>query len=503
MTGLWSNIMAERQRPPLPAVIPDRTWLTWSVAISLFIALTRIIALRHTTLDLLPDEAQYWSWSRHFAFGYFSKPPVIAWLIAATTHLFGDQEWGVRLAAPLVHAGTGIAIGLLGRAMFNARVGFLACILYATLPGVTYSGLVISTDVPLLFFWAVALLAMWKLLAKPQWSWAVVLGLAFGLGMLSKYAMAYFLLGIGVVAATTPRAIWAASLRYFGLAAVIGLAVVAPNLAWNASHGWATFDHTAANANWGEGGLHADEVLLFAGAQFGVFGPILTVALIVRIAFWRKDPPVALERFLLAFTVPVLVLMILQSGVSRAHANWAAVSYVAGTLLVVGWLDRIERSLWLRISLILQVALFAAFTILFADPNAVKLGKTLNIFHQMQGWKSLSQIIERHLFTMPMDISVAADDREVMAELDYYLRPRSFPLVIATGKGPPGNQYELEDAVTDETGKHVLLIARTPDRHDVLDRFADHKLLEEWTIGAGQGRFRKYYIYELTGFQAP
>jgi hypothetical protein len=510
MTGLWLNIMAERRRPPapaaipaLPAVIPDRTWLTWSVAISLFIALTRIIALRHSTLDLLPDEAQYWSWSRHFAFGYFSKPPVIAWLIAATTHLFGDQEWGVRLAAPLVHAGTGIVIGLLGRAMFNARVGFLVCILYATLPGVTYSGLVISTDVPLLFFWAVALLAVWKLLATPRWSWAVVLGLAFGLGILSKYAMAYFLLGIVVVAATTPRARWTASLRYFALATGIGLAVIAPNLAWNAAHGWATVGHTAANANWGEGGVHAYEVLMFAGAQFGVFGPILLVALIVRIALWRKDPPIAAERFLLAFTVPVLVLMILQSGASRAHANWAAVSYVAGTVLAVGWLDRIERSLWLRVSLILQVAFFAAFTILFADPDTLRLGKTLNIFHQMQGWRRLSQIIERHVYTLQPDISVAADDREVMAELDYYLRPRPFPLVIAVGNGPPGNQYELEDAVTAETGKHVLLIARTPDRHDVLDRFAGHKLLEEWAVSAGPGRLRKYYVYDLTGFQAP
>ena len=84
--------------------------MVWAVGVSLMIALTRILALRHSSLDLLPDEAQYWSWSRHLAFGYFTKPPAIAWLIRATTALAGDDEWAVRLSAPLIHALTGIAI---------------------------------------------------------------------------------------------------------------------------------------------------------------------------------------------------------------------------------------------------------------------------------------------------------------------------------------------------------------------------------------------------------
>ena len=102
--------------PAEPIEIPDRTWTVWAMSINLFIAFTRVLALRRSPLDLLPDEAQYWSWSRHLAFGYFSKPPVVAWLISATTALAGNDEWGVRLAAPLVHAATGIVIALIGRA---------------------------------------------------------------------------------------------------------------------------------------------------------------------------------------------------------------------------------------------------------------------------------------------------------------------------------------------------------------------------------------------------
>src|ERR1700761_2008747 len=144
MTAKSSKSMADRKtrptpKPAEPIEIPPRTWMVWSISINLFIAFTRLLALRNSPFDLLPDEAQYWSWSRHLAFGYFSKPPLIAWLIAGTTKLGGDAEPFVRLGAPLLHAATGIVLCFLGRAMFGARAGFFAAILYATLPGVSFS----------------------------------------------------------------------------------------------------------------------------------------------------------------------------------------------------------------------------------------------------------------------------------------------------------------------------------------------------------------------------
>ncbi len=494
--------MAERAATP-PLEIPDRTWMVWAISINLFIAFTRVLALRRSSLNLLPDEAQYWSWSRHLAFGYFSKPPMIAWLIRATTSLVGNDEWAVRLGAPLVHAATGIVVGFLGKSMFGARVGFFSALLYATLPGVTFSGLIISTDVPLLFFWALALFAAWHILiGQKSWIWPIVLGLALGFGFLSKYAMGYFLLGFATYAAfgawPRVRTHW----PRLAVALVVAMAIIAPNIYWNAVHGWATVGHTAANANWEQGGgLHLVEALQFAGAQFGVFGPVLLVALAARLVLWRRNPPDGAERFLLAFAVPVLVLMIVQSGISRAHANWAAVAYVSATVLVVGWLERIHTTWPIRLSLALQVLAFGGFTLLFAGSIPVRLSKEFDIFHQMRGWSALGERVWQRMGAMPADVSVAADDREVMAELDYYLRGRPFPLVMATGKGPAGNQYELDDAITPQTGARVLLIARFPDRHDILNRFQEHALSDVWGISAGDKRERQYYVYQLSGFK--
>jgi 4-amino-4-deoxy-L-arabinose transferase-like glycosyltransferase len=492
--------MTDRKAAPLE--IPDRTWTVWAIAISLFIALTRLLALRTGALDLLPDEAQYWSWSRTLAAGYFSKPPVVAWLIGATTALLGDDgEFAVRLAAPLIHAATGIVVALLGRDLFSARVGFWAALCYATLPGVDFSALIISTDVPLLFCWALALFALWRLLGQPSRIWAVLLGVAIGLGFLSKYAMGYFLIGMIVLTATEPISMWRGAGRWLLLALFVAVAIVLPNILWNARHGWATVGHTAANADWSAFGLHIQETMAFAAAQFGVFGPILMAAFIVRVALWRRYPPYDQERFLLAFSLPVLLLMIIQSGISRAHANWAAVTYVPATILVVGWLDRIGRDWIVKLSAVLQLALFAAFTILFAGALSVRLPKALDIFHQMRGWRSLAELALGRIDKMPSGTSLAADDRETMAELDYYTRYRTFPLVMAVGAGPAGNQYEAERAIDPQTGAHALLVSRDADRADILDRFAQHQLLEEWTVRAGPGRLRHYYVYELSGYR--
>src|ERR1700739_722054 len=65
----------------------------------------RLLWLALQPADLFPDEAQYWIWSQQLALGYYSKPPLVAWLIALTTGVLGDSEFAVRLAAPPLHAG--------------------------------------------------------------------------------------------------------------------------------------------------------------------------------------------------------------------------------------------------------------------------------------------------------------------------------------------------------------------------------------------------------------
>ena len=102
--------MAEAPAKPLPGA-------DWRAAIWLTLGLTlaRLVALFRTPLELYPDEAQYWLWSRTLEFGYYSKPPIIAWALWATTALGGDAEPWVRLSAPLFQAGAMLLVFAIAR----------------------------------------------------------------------------------------------------------------------------------------------------------------------------------------------------------------------------------------------------------------------------------------------------------------------------------------------------------------------------------------------------
>ncbi|HEX4098641.1 MAG TPA: glycosyltransferase family 39 protein, partial [Caulobacteraceae bacterium] len=165
------------------------------------LTLLRLIALFRTPLELYPDEAQYWLWSRTLAFGYYSKPPIIAWAIWASTTFGGDAAPWVRLPAVLFQAGAALLAFAVGRKLYGSRIGLVGAALYALAPGIQLSATVVATDAPLLFFVGLSLLAYVALQGadgrRRLWL-AAGLGAALALAFLSKYAAVYALIGIGL-----------------------------------------------------------------------------------------------------------------------------------------------------------------------------------------------------------------------------------------------------------------------------------------------------------------
>ncbi|MGZ8369556.1 MAG: ArnT family glycosyltransferase, partial [Caulobacteraceae bacterium] len=298
-------------------------------------AVLRIAALFLTPLQLYPDEAQYWLWSRDLAAGYVSKPPVIAWLIAASTALGGDSEAWIRLPAVLCHAGAALVLYRVGRRLYGPAVGLLASLLWTLAPGILVSAAFIATDAPLALFlslglWGYAVLltraagegdrgavegasrctdqtpaatAQSRPLHHPSggppppyaslrvrsWPLAAALGASLGLAFLSKQAAIYFLGGLILHALTSREAraawrgwAWAVTLAVFAL-------VISPNIAWQATHHFATVAHTTeVNGHFGSSGLKPLDMLGFVAGQFGVLGPVPFGALLVGLVIYAR-----------------------------------------------------------------------------------------------------------------------------------------------------------------------------------------------------------------------
>src|SRR6266704_1480450 len=80
------------------------------VALLAVLTLVRLIGLHFSIVDLYIDESQYWAWSREPAFGYFSKPPLLAWIIAAAEHVCSTSEACIRAPAPVFYFGTSLLV---------------------------------------------------------------------------------------------------------------------------------------------------------------------------------------------------------------------------------------------------------------------------------------------------------------------------------------------------------------------------------------------------------
>lgn len=486
-----AQIGAHAGRAPAPG-------LTFALCL-LGLTCARLLGLAVADTDLFFDEAQYWSWSRELAFGYFSKPPLIAWLIAASTQVCGDGEACVRAASPLLYAGASAFIYLAGKSLYDARVGFWAAIAFATLPGVSFSSTLISTDVPLLFFWSAALYAWIRLRATRAWAWASACGLMIGFGLLAKYAMVYFLLCAGLWLLIQPADRWL--LRDAKGAVLIGLPLLllAPNLVWNLQHGLVTFVHTADNANWSGLPAHPINALEFLGAQFGVFGPILFAVLLWTLAMSARGAA-TVERMLLAFAVPVLALVTVQAFLSRAHANWAATAYPAAVILVTAVLLRRGWQWLLAASLALHLAAAAAILVGPAIADRLALPGRLDPYGRMLGWNDLAREVRAVGATRRFGTWLT-DDRAITAELLYYCRDARVPIKTWHAGGTPRDHYALTRAFGAADAGPVLLVSDHSSVEHIVSRFAVATKLGTRTVRAGPKRTRTITLYALDRFR--
>lgn len=470
------------------------------------ITLLRVAALWANSTELFMDEAQYWSWSLTPAFGYYSKPPLIAWIIAASTSVCGHDEVCVRLPSVLLHADTGFVVFLIGRKLYSSLCGLIAAVAYATLPGVSLSAGIISTDVPLLFAWALALYAFARLIDKPTLIAAALLGFALGLGLNAKYAMAYFALCAGIYFVVVPERRSLLRRPHLWLALALAILLIAPNIIWNAANSFATFSHTADNAKWSGSLIHPGKALEFLAAQFGVMGPVLFGALLVIV--WRARASASnlpdSDRLLLAFSIPVIALITVQAFLSRAHANWAATAYVAGVVLVTAVMIRDRAWGWLKSSLAINAAIAVVIAVATWKAGKFTLPRVGDPFARTLGNRDLATLVAEAAARearagRPLR-AIVSSDRDTIAALLYYARDLDIPVTALSGQGAPRNHYELSRAFAGgPESEPALLIARPGASSVDLASFEQTRSLGQSDVKAGEFTRRAIELFVVSG----
>jgi 4-amino-4-deoxy-L-arabinose transferase-like glycosyltransferase len=483
---------------PAPAP-PDRDF-QFALAAIFVTTLLRLLWLAGNPIDLYPDEAQYWIWAQHPDWGYYSKPPMVAWLIAGTTALFGNGVLAVKAAAPICYALTSLVVHQLARRLYDRRVAAWAAIAFVTLPAVSISSVIISTDVPLLLFWGLASLAFVRAREPGGGRWWLGVGAAAGLGLLAKYAM-----GFWIGSALLYLAVFADERRHirpFLAALVLALAIYAPNFVWNWSHGFVSYLHTRDNADLHGGGLHPLAFVEFAGSQFGVFGPVFLASLILIAAGGRRALADRRTALLLFLALPTLGIMLVVSALSRAQPNWSAPTYLSATVLVVAWLGARGRAALVQWSVVLHAGLVVA--VLGLAPAARLVGWTLpgalDPLHRLHGWQRLGAALDQVRLRQGLP-PLLADEREFMAAMIYYMAPHPFDMAMWNPGHGTHNGFELTQSLPDVAGGDFLWLTQRRERDEVFDRFESHEQIAHITVPLGPGLSREAWVYALRGFK--
>ena len=431
----------------------------------------RFWAIPQMGITLYVNEAQYWTWAQHLDWGYFSKPPGVAALIAVSTALFGDGLLGVKALAMLCYPLAAAACWAISRRLYDARIAFWSAVAVLTLPIFAWLGLFVSTDALLTLFWALALWVYLRALDSDAWSDWLLLGVVCGLGLLSKYTMAAWLGAAFLHLLAFHRRRLASPKPW--LAAGLALSILGPNLWWNVAHDFPTLKHTAditLNKKAG-GGLKA--LGEFWAAQWAAFGPVLGsvfVLLLVRAReSWRDER----TRLLLWFALPLWAVVSAQALNSNANANWAAPAFAPAAIAVVAWLLQRGKQRLLIAGIALNIALIGIayhWQLVLATVNGQNRAK-LNFFVRAQGWDELGRQLKPLLRAHP-DAVLVADNRTLLAHMLYEVRDLK-PLAASWNpSGQVSDHYKLTTDLRPWVGRDVLLITTDPLGPEFANRFA-------------------------------
>ena len=480
----------------------ERSYIGPLALIAAVLTVYRIWVIGHLGIDLYVDEAYYWGWSQNLDWGYFSKPPVIATLIAGSTALFGNGLIAIKLPSLLLYPATALALYALGCRMYSPKVGFWAGLSFMSMPLVAALGLFVSTDAPLLLCWTLALLFLLRALDKGRWGAWLACGAMIGVGLMSKYTMAAFLPSALLLIALDPKKRHWLLRPQPWLAVLLAVAILSPNLYWNWAHDFPTFRHTAEITRvggHGERGWHPGQLGEFIGAQWLSFGPLLGVLLGIALfrsrSLWRN----ASHRTLLVFIVPLLLLVSLQALTGRANGNWAAPIFVSACLLVPAvFLQSPRRWLIAGVAVNLVASTLAYHWPDIARATGTALTAKNDPYKRARGWIHLADGVAPLLAGHPGSILVG-EDRELIAHLVYRLHPTEY--AAWNPDHLPIDHYELTTTLTGKEGRDVLYVGRKPEIPTIADRFGGSELLGKVVVPVHKDFKREVYVFLLKDFK--
>lgn len=507
----------------------------WAVAIIFISTFARLWFLGTGQLNLVQDESQYWDWTRHMQLTYYSKGPLIAWIIGLWTSVFGNTEFGVRFGSVVGSLLTQMVLFWGIARMWKRPVAAVwTLVIYNSMPVYLALGILMTTDNPFILCWSCALFALYKASIphppgldrdsnESQTKPFVLLSLFFGIGILAKYTMLGFA-GLSVMYGLLlmrrerlPRGFWRKLILSLGGGLFLGFL---PTLIWNMQNNFVGYKHVlhliGASGNKASHLLRFDRFLPFLGEQVGMATPWWLIFMFIggfaALLFVlkgkghnRMNLNHRQSALLSVFFLPVWLFFFLWSFHARVLGNWAVISYVSGVMLAgfvfeSFWARRGRmRSLWITLSIVIFVVLHFQ--------NMIPLPDHLNPTHRLKGWTDLGQQVvelENSQFKDPSKVFVMSDEYDMTAALAFYVpgQPRTYCAWISRRM----NQYDMWPGPEDKLGWDCIYVIKkfknnpNDELKKMFKRVSSPLFLQTTFRGKPSRRFTVYLCYDYNGY---
>lgn len=473
----------------------------------LFVCLLRLFFIGE--MGMMPQDAYYSFYSDHLALSYFDHPPAIAYMLKLFFLVFGKHVFVLKLADSVVTMLTIVVFYKLASLFLDKQNVPTAVILLLSTFMVTILSLISTPDVPLLLFWSLSLIVLYKavfLKNKYYWLWS---GMCMGLAFDSKYTAVFLPAGTFLFLLLSPEYRKQLLSPWLWLGAVLFVVTISPVIIWNVQHDFASFRFQSED-RMSDPEASRFNIVYFLGLlghQSAVLMPVLLVAFFILLYKTFKKYKLRVtnmpqeELFLLCFFLPLFGGFIVLSFIYWIKLNWLMPAYVTGII----WVTKFFNSKWLKyqvgFSLVLH-ALLALEIIFYLVP--------VNSNDTWVGWKQLAQKVETIRAAYPNDFIFSADGYKTSAVLNFYMDEMVYSSNIV---GREGLQFDFVGSDLNALkGKNALLFRAAPrfknlqkanDHPDFLQQyFGDVRELDPIIITNSSGTaVRKFLVYECMNYK--
>lgn len=464
---------------------PDRPASALPVLLGLSLALVVVHTATNGAYGWHRDELATLDDARHLDWGFVAYPPLAPALARVGLELFGPSLAGVRLLSAVAQGVLLVLTGLMAREMGGYRhTQILAAVAAALAPIAILQGALfqyVSFD---MLWWVTVAYFVLRLVNSDDPRWWLAIGAGVGIGMQTKYTMAFLAVGVvaGVLFTRTRRHL---SSPWLWAGVAVSLAIFAPNLIWQIRNDFVSLDFLQA--------IHARDVRI--GRTDGFLLEQLFVCVTpAAIALWAPGL-VALavskrfERYrILAwlYVVPFLLLLVAQ-GRSYYLAPAYPMLIAAGSVLLqharASWRPAVARlasaALWSGIAV--GGVVFGSVGIPVAPVNSWLWNVSARAhdnFREQLGWPELVAEVARIYHALPAEeravTGILANNYGEAGAINLFGPEHGLPEAICTvnsfwqrgyGSPPPTTLIVLGSRAEDlaEFFEHVEIAGHTPN----------------------------------------